>query len=255
MCTISGNLCGNGGAAGNGDLGSGGDGGSGGSGGGILNNGSLNVISCTIVSNAAGIGGNGGKGSISLYINVTNLPALGGPGGGGGGIYNIGTNIAMAANTIIALNQANLGGAPGTNVSPIVVNGFVLAPQIGDAGANGIGSDVNGSFGSRGFNLIGAVDGSSGFVNGVGADQVGSMAAPIDPMIGPLAMNGGPTATHALLPNSPAVDKGDSFGIHEDQRGRRRPYNFHGIRNAAGGDGSDIGAFELDRGDERRDRD
>ena len=123
------------------------------------------------------------------------------------------------------------------------------------SGASGLDPDVYGVFKSGGFNLIGAVDGSSGFVNGVGADQVGSVVAPIDPLIGPLQMNGGPTATHALLPNSSAVDKGDSFGIHEDQRGHRRPYNFRGIPNAAGGDGSDIGAFELDAGDERRGRD
>jgi hypothetical protein len=65
----------------------------------------------------------------------------------------------------------------------------------------------------------------------------------VDPMLGPLADNGGPTKTHALLAGSPAIDKGNSFSATTDQRGLVRPSNFVGIVNAA--DGSDIGAFEL----------
>ena len=49
----------------------------------------------------------------------------------------------------------------------------------------------------------------------------------------------------ALLPGSPAIDQGKSFGITTDQRGRARPYDFPAIPNAGGGDGSDIGAFEA----------
>ena len=64
----------------------------------------------------------------------------------------------------------------------------------------------------------------------------------IDPV---LAANGGPTATHALLPGSPAIDRGSAFGALADQRGLPRPSDFPAIANALGGDGSDIGAFEL----------
>jgi hypothetical protein len=67
----------------------------------------------------------------------------------------------------------------------------------------------------------------------------------VDPMLGPLAANGGPTLTHALLEGSPAIDKGNSFGATTDQRGLVRPSNFVGIPDASGGNGSDIGAFEL----------
>jgi hypothetical protein len=49
----------------------------------------------------------------------------------------------------------------------------------------------------------------------------------------------------ALLSNSPAIDKGKGFGAITDQRGAPRPFNFPSITNAVGGDGSDIGAFEL----------
>jgi hypothetical protein len=261
-CTMSGNNCGLGGDGGNGHLDSGGNGGDGGNGGGIFNAGSLAVLSCTIVSNSAGIGGAGGDGGIFISYGgnpvgpiSTNTPAPGGRGGAGGGIFNGVTNTATLANTLIALNQANVGGVPGTNTAIFSTIGQPPQTQGGSPGASGIGPDVNGRFSAGGFNLIGAVDGSTGFVNGVGADQVGSSVAPVDPMIGPLQMNGGPTPTHALLPGSPAIDQGDSFGIHEDQRGHRRPYNFKGIRNAAGGDGSDIGAFELDRGEHGRNED
>ena len=58
-----------------------------------------------------------------------------------------------------------------------------------------------------------------------------------DPLIGPLADNGGPTLTHALLPDSPALDAGDNaLCSATDQRGVARPQN----------DVCDIGAFELE---------
>jgi len=49
----------------------------------------------------------------------------------------------------------------------------------------------------------------------------------------------------ALRWNSPAVDKGNSFGLTADQRGAPRPFDFTSVGNASGGDGSDIGAVEL----------
>ena len=67
----------------------------------------------------------------------------------------------------------------------------------------------------------------------------------VDPMLGPLADKGGPTKTHALLAGSPAIDQGNSFGESTDQRGLPRPSDFVGIPDATEGDGSDIGAFEL----------
>jgi CSLREA domain-containing protein len=65
------------------------------------------------------------------------------------------------------------------------------------------------------------------------------------PMLADGANNGGPTDTVALLAGSPAIDRGDSSGETIDQRGLPRPFDFPGLANAAGGDGTDIGAFEL----------
>ena|SRR5208282_4891962 len=39
----------------------------------------------------------------------------------------------------------------------------------------------------------------------------------------------------------------DEFGLTTDQRGFPRPFDFASVTNASGGDGSDIGAFELER--------
>jgi hypothetical protein len=60
---------------------------------------------------------------------------------------------------------------------------------------------------------------------------------------GPLAYNGGPTQTHALLSGSAAVDAGNLGGctdnvgalLTRDQRGVKRPY----------GPRCDLGAFEA----------
>jgi len=58
-----------------------------------------------------------------------------------------------------------------------------------------------------------------------------------------LADLGGPTPTHALRFDSPALDAGNSGGLTTDQRGLPRPI---GTPAVAGGDGSDIGAYEAD---------
>jgi hypothetical protein len=47
------------------------------------------------------------------------------------------------------------------------------------------------------------------------------------------------------LTDSPAIDQGKSFGLTTDQRGRLRMYDFANVANASGGDGSDVGAFEM----------
>ncbi len=57
----------------------------------------------------------------------------------------------------------------------------------------------------------------------------------VDPLLEPLADNGGPTLTHGLMVGSPAVDAAPCIGIvPTDQRGVLRPQ----------GSGCDIGAYE-----------
>ncbi len=259
--TISGNSCGSGGNGGAGALGAA-SGGAGGSGGGIYNSGANSVwginpgsselTSSTITLNACGAGGIGGNGFTPVFGYDNTNPASGGDAGDGGGIANdAGTNAVIVRNTLIAQNLPNTGGAPGTNTSSLL--GLSLSQGlptndvfVGNPGAGSVGLDVVGVFTSEGFNLIGMGDGSTGFINGVNADQAGSEAVPLDPLLGSLQMHGGFAPTHALLWGSPAIDQGKCFGIRRDQRGANRPHIFSSISKPQGGDGSDIGAFELE---------
>ena len=82
-------------------------------------------------------------------------------------------------------------------------------------------------------NLIGAFDGGE-FSGEAGQNIIGTTANPIDPMLGPVASNGGPTKTRLPLAGSPLINAGladnPSF---RDQRGYTRP------------DAPDIGAAEY----------
>jgi cysteine-rich repeat protein len=77
---------------------------------------------------------------------------------------------------------------------------------------------------SRGYNLIGSIDGCH-FQRSGATDLVG-----VEAHIGPLGWNGGPTMTQPLLPESPAIDAGDPGGCRDgdnnvltaDQRGWQR---------------------------------
>ena len=68
----------------------------------------------------------------------------------------------------------------------------------------------------------------------------------VDPQLGTLAANGGPTETMTLAPTSPAVNKGSSV-LASDQRGLLRPVAYPGVADSSvpGADGADIGAYEL----------
>jgi uncharacterized repeat protein (TIGR01451 family)/CSLREA domain-containing protein len=66
-------------------------------------------------------------------------------------------------------------------------------------------------------------------------DLVGTLADPLEPLLGPLGDYGGETPTHSLLPGSPALDAAPDQGETEDQRGVARPQ----------GAAFDIGAFEA----------
>jgi hypothetical protein len=104
--------------------------------------------------------------------------------------------------------------------------------------AGNTGGDVHTSIGQfihdARHNLIGDGASSGGIINGVNGNIVG-----INPILGPLQNNGGPTMTHALLASSPAINAGTNtleIGA-TDQRGA-------GFPRIVGGT-VDIGAFEL----------
>ncbi|MEZ6072925.1 MAG: choice-of-anchor Q domain-containing protein [Pirellulales bacterium] len=130
----------------------------------------------------------------------------------GGGVLVLGTGNLIEQSTITQ-NKTNGGGGgiwntnSGTEVRASIVSGNV--------GGDDVGRDVaTSAFVSLDHNLVGGGNATGDFFEP--GDQVGVP----DPMLGPLANNGGPTETHALLPGSPAVDAGVAAGIVFDQRGR-----------------------------------
>jgi CSLREA domain-containing protein len=92
---------------------------------------------------------------------------------------------------------------------------------------------------SGGHNVVGHTEGCT--FDDQPSDQVGaSDTAPLDPLLGPLANNGGKTQTHRVLPHSPALDAIPSSDVGcggKDQRGVPRPR----------GSGCDVGTYELAR--------
>jgi CSLREA domain-containing protein len=107
--------------------------------------------------------------------------------------------------------------------------------------------DTEGFITSLGYNIIGKTTDNMGnpltTITATTGDQfeVGAAAVALQP----LANNGGPTPTHALGAASIAIDAGDSSGATNDQTGSPRPCDLATVANAAGGDGADIGAFEV----------
>ncbi|MFL5781328.1 MAG: choice-of-anchor Q domain-containing protein [Thermoleophilaceae bacterium] len=79
----------------------------------------------------------------------------------------------------------------------------------------------------------------------VGSGTITGAPLTLDPKLGNLHNNGGPTQTMAPAAGSPVIDAGFAFGLPTDQRGVPRPFDFQSTPNVRGGDGSDIGAVEL----------
>ncbi len=229
-------------------------------GGGVFNAGRLTLTDSTVSGNRVGglgvIGGRSGGGisntGSTATLTLTNSTVSGNQAhGNGGGIASGGT--LTLTNSTLTQNRADsdgvdggVGGGFSLGGGTATVRNTIVAGNFSGTGtlANDIqtyGGSVNtaGSFN----NLIGT-GGAGGLVNGVNGNQVGVA----NPGLGPLANNGGPTQTHALLPGSPAINAGDpaagtTLGFPKwDQRGP-------GFSRVFGGR-LDIGAFEVQGGRE-----
>jgi len=189
--------------------------------------------------------------------------------GSGGGIFALDTlstllldinNTTITGNTADSdNNDTGNGGGLFTAGGTVNLRNSIIAGNFDTPLNSGVGTlqpDCTSTLTSAQFNLIGRNDGCTGIANGVDGNQVGTTAAPLDPMLDPAGPqdNGGPTKTIALLPCSPAIDRGKNLAadalnqpILTDQRGMGfvRTFDFPALANAAGGDGTDIGAFEL----------
>ena len=175
----------------------------------------------------------------------------------GGGIYNFPGAVVINESTI-SYNMANAGG--GIHIrGGIVITGSTISANSAVTNGGGIyfsfgggtlrSSTLSGNTAANSsgiFNFSSEVMALSTIVAGTTNTEIIGSHNLIDGNfgLGPLADNGGPTYTHALLPDSPALDAGESAST-SDQRGFGVPVDLQSISNAVGGNASDIGAYEA----------
>ena len=224
--------------------------------GGIFNESLLTVTNSTISGNVSHGPGGGLMNRPGAVLDIINSTISGNSAQDAGAIYNDSNGHIHMTNCTITNNSA--GGTDGiiTSTQTVEIRNTIIA-------GNDDGRELTGNFISLGNNLIGRPVGASifgnpggSFTNGVNGDQVGTDEAPLNPRLGPLANNGGPTQTHALLSGSTALDAGNNCvldnscspavgqSLSTDQRGAGFP------RAADSADANttqtvDIGAFEA----------
>ena len=166
----------------------------------------------------------------------------------GGAIYDDSdeTIPTLIQNTTITGNEAGeLGGGvyqivssptDTLNISSSIVSGNTAptGPDLAD--------EETGSTFVVGFSLIGTLSGPN---DPVVQSPAGSNRIGVDPQLGPLTDNGGPTQTRLPALSSPAIDAGVANGLTVDQRGLARTVQQPSVPDASGSDGTDIGATEL----------
>jgi CSLREA domain-containing protein len=193
-----------------------------GSGGGIyLGSGAnLAMVGSTVVGNSASGGSGGGIQSASEgFIGAVNSTISGNVAGDGFGGISTGNGFGVA---FLNVTLANNSGASGSGIA--TPDNVSLRNTI-IAGNSGAQCAISGAVTSN--NTL-STDTSCGLAG------VGDMQG-VNPGLGPLANNGGPTDTRAIGPTSPATNRGGAGCQTTDQRGVARPQ----------GGACDIGAYEY----------
>lgn len=247
-----GSAAGYGGGAGFPNQGCWGAGGGAGMGGAVFNHaGSVSVVNSTLTGNAAiggstivdqisGAGGSGFGGAIfnlngSLHVAFSTIAGNSVAGGVGGTLSGYGSGSAFGGAVFsLAYNGA---AATGSTTASLTLENSILANSTGgvdlavDQPATVVGGLSNAAVATTsaiGTNLV-----MSTVAGGAASLPTFNTS---NPGLGPLANNGGPTATMALLPASPAIDAAFAGAPPAtDQRGLARPV----------GAAADVGAFEF----------
>jgi len=192
--------------------------------------GTVTINSSSFTNNSAegthNFNGGGVRNAFSSTVNITNSTFSGNTSAErGGALHNGGGGTANITNSTFSGNSASNNSGGISNDGTVNIAGSIVAANTrGDCNQLATLND-------HGYNL--SSDSSCGF-SGTGSLQN------TNPKLGPLASNGGPTQTLALLKGSPASDDirlSSGLCPKTDQRGHKRPDNP--MESAC-----DIGAYE-----------
>jgi hypothetical protein len=209
-----------------------------------VNGGTLFVTDCSFVGNSAAVYGGAIDNNMGTTIIVGSTFSGNSSNQYGGGVFNDHGDVTVT-NSTFSGNSATLEGGGLLNYEGTMeVRNCTLSGNSAPSGG-GILNSTNGTL--HLWNTIVANSPSGGDcvndgtiatnVNNLIEDGTCSPAVTGDPLLGPLADNGGPTQTMALGDGSPAIDAGDDATCEAvDQRGVSRPQGVH----------CDIGAYETE---------
>jgi hypothetical protein len=185
------------------------------------------IRNTTVSGNSAGerVGGIANRGADDVPVSIQSSTVVGNiqsdPGvSDGAGIHNYGED------------------DPEPGVDVVTLSSTVVAGNTGGEGDLGESFDA-GRF-ELGFSLVGSTGNATTTESPAGSNIFG-----VDPQLGPLSDNGGPTQTHAPALTSPVLDHGIGNALAQDQRGLSRTSDLALVPNGAGSDGTDIGSVEI----------
>ncbi|SIO62425.1 hypothetical protein SAMN05444166_7043 [Singulisphaera sp. GP187] len=199
-------------------------------GGGIFNGGTMTIVGSTVSGNVAstlGVDRGGGISNLGTMSVINSTVSGNHVVGSGGGFFNAG-NLSVVSSTISGNRADAFRGSQGVgggiaNSGTLTMVGSIISGNTTSSGSQ----DISGGGSSLGQNL---------FFDAPAISLDPTDLPHTDALLGPLADNGGPTQTQALLPGSPAIDASVTItGVASDQRGVARPQ----------GSAPDIGAFEA----------
>ncbi|HRQ37884.1 MAG TPA: choice-of-anchor Q domain-containing protein [Chloroflexota bacterium] len=213
-------------------------------------NGFLSLDEVAVVNNHA-TGSGGGIFAASGHTQIIRSAIYDNSSGGtGGGISAPNNTLTVTNSTLSGNSAAFIGGIYHTYRTLSIINSTIV-----NNSPEGIGSYYSGAILNLSNSIIAYHDGydcaaynQQTNINNLIEDGSCSPALTGDPLLAPLADNGGDTYTHALLPGSPAIDAGDDAVCSSepvnnyDQRGVTRPLDG----NNDGEFHCDIGAFEAE---------
>jgi hypothetical protein len=184
------------------------------------------------------ISGNSGRGISnrggSLVINNCTISH-----NTGDGIYNAAYCDTNCYDGLVSITNSTISGNGVGIFSNNSGEGPALERLRNTLVAGNTNSDISGTIETANHNLIGNAASSGGITNGVNGNIVG-----VNPLLGPLRNNRGPTRTHALRAGSPAINAGDNCVLIADGCGDGNPALPTDQRGMPRNGTVDIGAFE-----------